>query len=108
MNKKAFIGATLITATVVGGVVYYRHHIMNQVARALDPELRTEGPVKDVFVAGFNLTRLFNDPEKRQKIEEYLAKAEQEGYLTGAQMHEKFPNKFDERGRLIRKQEPTA
>jgi hypothetical protein len=31
MNKKLFIGVTLVTATVVGGVVYYRHRIIEQV-----------------------------------------------------------------------------
>jgi len=30
MNKKLFIGATLVTATVVGGVVHYRHKIIEQ------------------------------------------------------------------------------
>lgn len=36
MNKKVFIGATLITATVVGGVVYFRHEILKQVDKWLD------------------------------------------------------------------------
>ena len=38
MNKKAFIGATLITATVVGGVVYFRHKILEQVDKWLEDE----------------------------------------------------------------------
>ena len=38
MNKKAFIGATLVTATVVGGVVYYRHKIMERLDKWLDDE----------------------------------------------------------------------
>lgn len=36
MNKKAFIGATLFTATVVGGVVYYRHQLRARVEKLLD------------------------------------------------------------------------
>lgn len=36
MNKKVFIGATLVTATVVGGVVYFRHEILKQVDKWLD------------------------------------------------------------------------
>lgn len=36
MNKKAFIGATLVTATVVGGAVYFRHKILEQVDKWLD------------------------------------------------------------------------
>lgn len=44
MNKKAFIGATLVTATVVGGLVYYRHEIRAQVARLLDPECEHQVP----------------------------------------------------------------
>lgn len=27
MDKKLFIGATIITATVIGGLVYYRHQV---------------------------------------------------------------------------------
>jgi hypothetical protein len=36
MNKKAFIGATLVTATVVGTAVYFRHKILEQVDKWLD------------------------------------------------------------------------
>lgn len=36
MNKKAFIGATLITATTVGVLVYYRHKLLARVDRWLD------------------------------------------------------------------------
>ena len=36
MNKKAFIGATLITATAVGTAVYFRHKILEQVDKWLD------------------------------------------------------------------------
>lgn len=36
MNKKAFIGATLVTATVVGGAFYFRHKILEQVDKWLD------------------------------------------------------------------------
>lgn len=38
MNKRVFIGATLVTATVVGGVVYYRHKILEQLDKWLDDE----------------------------------------------------------------------
>jgi len=34
MNKK-FVGATLITATVVGGLVYYRHQLLATADKAL-------------------------------------------------------------------------
>lgn len=34
MNKK-FVGATLITATVVGGVVLFRHQVLAQADKAL-------------------------------------------------------------------------
>lgn len=95
MNKKAFIGATLITATVVGGVVYYRHWIRDQVDKWLGPDPEA-GETREAT------------PDEVALIERILDRTEQEGYLTGAQMHEKYPDKFDERGRLIRKQEPTA
>ena len=38
MNKKAFVGVTLITATVVGGLVYYRHKILARVDKWLDDD----------------------------------------------------------------------
>lgn len=54
MNKKVFIGATLITATVVGGLVYYRHVLLDRIGRtleSLDRLLDHEDPeeVPDVF-----------------------------------------------------------
>lgn len=36
MNKKAFIGATLITATTVGVLVYYRHKLLEQAGKLID------------------------------------------------------------------------
>ena len=45
MNKRAFIGATLVTATVVAGAVYYRHKILEQVDKWLDTESE-----EDVFL----------------------------------------------------------
>lgn len=35
MNKKAFIGATVITATTVGVLVYYRHKLLEQAGKTL-------------------------------------------------------------------------
>jgi len=57
MNKKTFIGATLITATMVGGVVYFRHKILEQVDKWLDdgdvPEpLDLTPEERDAFVEG--------------------------------------------------------
>jgi len=57
MNKKTFIGVTLITATVVGGVVYFRHKILEQVDKWLDdgdvPEpLDLTPEERDAFVEG--------------------------------------------------------
>lgn len=54
MNKKAFIGATLVTATVVGGLVYYRHQILAQIDRLLDPEC--EHQVPDIFPEARGMT----------------------------------------------------
>jgi uncharacterized protein YxeA len=57
MNKKTFIGVTLITATVVGGVVYFRHKILEQVDKWLDTEdvpepLDLTPEERDAFVEG--------------------------------------------------------
>lgn len=35
MNKKSFIGATVITATTVGVLVYYRHKLLAQAGKTL-------------------------------------------------------------------------
>lgn len=59
MNKKAFIGATLITATVVGGVVYFRHKILEQVDKWLDTEPMEHDP--EAVLDG--LGRLIRKPE---------------------------------------------
>lgn len=45
MNKKAFIGATVITVTVVGGLVYYRHQLRTKLAEA--GELFLEDPSEE-------------------------------------------------------------
>lgn len=71
MNKKAFIGVTLITATVVGGVVYFRHKILEQIDKFLDSDLPE--PV--------DLSR-----EERRLINEAL--------------QQEHPDLFDEHGRL--------
>lgn len=45
MNKKQFIGTTLITATVVGAVVYYRHILLKNLNTWLHPEATVDVPV---------------------------------------------------------------
>lgn len=69
MNKKAFIGATLVTATVVGGVVYFRHKILEQVDKWLDNGeqvnrmLNMEERPADILPEALDLT-----PEERDQF----------------------------------------
>jgi hypothetical protein len=65
VNKKAFISTTLITAVVVGGLVYYRHRIREQVASLLDDEDLDD----DVFLGDDALGDI--DPVRVASPEEY-------------------------------------
>lgn len=61
MNKKAFIGVTLITATVVGGAVYFRHKIMATIDQWLDEADKPEAD--NVFHEAINLLNSMTDEE---------------------------------------------
>lgn len=65
MNKKAFIGATLITATVVGTAVYFRHEILAQVDKWLEDEGKDKAA--DIFPEALDL-----NPEERAEFEAAL------------------------------------
>lgn len=63
MNKKIFIGATLVTVTAVGGLVYYRHRLLEQVDKWLDDGKQ----IADVFPEAMELT-----PEEADEFVESL------------------------------------
>lgn len=85
MNKKLFIGATVITVTVVGTVVYYRHHLLKNFRLWLDDPSDDEEVRRQAFLA----------------LQEHASTWPK----SGAELHQEKPHMYGEDGRPIHKEE---